>query len=83
MLYFDIFCNLQTNHWMSLSSALLISPPKLVRYCQWVDTKISVKNIESDTIRKFMPPDTGYFQERQIFFELRAREFFPSKWKVI
>lgn len=26
-----------------------------------------------------MPSNTGYFQERQIFFELRARDFFPSE----
>jgi hypothetical protein len=30
-----------------------------------------------------MPPDTGYFQERQIFFELGARQFSPSNWEVI
>ena len=68
---------------MSLSFAMLISPPGLEFCCQWVDTKISVENVVDKAIRKFMPPDTGYFQERQIFFELRAREFFPSNWEVI
>jgi hypothetical protein len=30
-----------------------------------------------------MSPDIGYFQERQIFFELRDRQFFLSNWEVI
>jgi len=30
-----------------------------------------------------MPPDTGYFQKRSIFFELRTRQLFPPKWEVI
>jgi hypothetical protein len=68
---------------MSLPSAMLISPPGLEFYFQWVDTKISVENIANEAIRKFMPPDRGYFQERQIFFELGARKFFPSNWEMI
>ena len=71
-------CTVGISHWMYLLSAMLIPPPGLEFYYQWLDTKISVENIANE-MKIHAPPTTQTTFRKYNFLWTKSQRVFPVK----